>query len=92
MTESLVGARKRSALVKREGPRAALAYRPQDAAAAIGVSRSTVCRMIADGTIEARKLGGATLIRHEELVRVLDEAPLASATRAARARKAAGAC
>lgn len=63
----------------------ALAYRPKEAAAALGVSRSTIYEMIADGKLEARKLGGATLIRHEELVRVLEGAPLADATKAAQA-------
>ena len=62
-----------------------LAYRPKDAAALLGISRSTLYEMIASGKIEARKLGGATIIRHEELVRVLDAAPLADATKAAQA-------
>lgn len=61
----------------------ALAYRPKDAAAVLGIGLSTIYRMIADGQIEAKKLGTSTIIRYEELVRVLDGAPLADATKAA---------
>ena len=50
-----------------------LAYRPKDAALALGVSRSQIYRMIAEGVIKAYKLGGATLIRHDDLSRVLEE-------------------
>lgn len=63
----------------------ALAYRPAEAAAVLGVSRSTIYGMIAGGVLEARKLGNATIIRHEELLRVLDGAPLADATKLAQA-------
>ena len=58
-----------------------LAYRPKDAAAVLGVSRAQIYRMIAAGTVTAHKLGGATLIRHEELVRVLDGAVLIDITK-----------
>lgn len=60
-----------------------LAYRPKDAAAALGVSKSTIYQMIAAGELEARKIGAATVIPHAALVRVLDEAPLAPAAEAA---------
>ncbi|WP_280140954.1 helix-turn-helix domain-containing protein [Methylobacterium phyllostachyos] len=60
-----------------------LAYRPKDAAAMLGVSRSTIHQMIADGEIVARTLGSATLIPYSELARVLDGAALSAATKAA---------
>lgn len=61
-----------------------LAYRPKDAPAVLGVSKSTIYQMIADGDLEARKLGAATVIPHTELVRVLNEAPLTNAAKEAR--------
>lgn len=71
----------RTKIVKAGG----LSYRPAEAAAVLGISRSTIYGMIADGTLEARKLGGATVIRHEELVRILDCSPLADVTKSAQA-------
>lgn len=62
-----------------------IAYRPKDAAAVLGVSKSTIYQMIADGDLEARKLGAATLISHDELSRVLLAAPLTPAAKAAQA-------
>ncbi len=62
-----------------------LSYRPKEAAAMLGVSRSTIYQMIADGDLPARKLGMATLIRHEDLARVLDAAELSPSTKAAQA-------
>lgn len=55
-------------------PRAfpALAYRPQDAADAIGVSVSTIYGMIDRGALKTVKFGTATVIRHEELVAILE--------------------
>ncbi|SDM99683.1 DNA binding domain-containing protein, excisionase family [Methylobacterium phyllostachyos] len=49
----------------------------------LGVSRSTIHQMIADGEIVARTLGSATLIPYSELARVLDGAALSAATKAA---------
>lgn len=68
-------------------PRSArsLAYRPRDAAEMIGVSKSTIYQMIADGKIESRKIGAATVILHDELTRILDGAPLSPTTKAAQA-------
>lgn len=60
-----------------------LADRPKDAAAFLGVSRSTIYQMIGDGQIAARKLGAAAVIPHSELARVLDGAALSTATKAA---------
>lgn len=61
-----------------------IAYRPGDAARVLGVSRSTIYQMMADGKLEARHLGGATLIAHAELVRVFESAPLTPHTKFAR--------
>lgn len=62
-----------------------IAYRPAAAAQVLGVSRSTIYQMMADGKLAARHLGGATLIAHEELVRVLEAAPLTPHTKFAQA-------
>lgn len=62
-----------------------LAYRPAAAAQVLGVSRSIIYQMMADGKLAARHLGGATLIAHEELVRVLEAAPLTPHTKFAQA-------
>lgn len=61
-----------------------IAHRPGDAARVLGVSRSTIYQMMADGKLEARHLGGATLIAHEELVRVFQSAPLTPHSKFAR--------
>ena len=60
-----------------------LAYRPKDAAVALGVSRSLIFEMIAEGRLEARKLGTATVIPYASLAAVLAGAPLAEATKRA---------
>jgi len=62
-----------------------IACRPKEAATVLGVSKSTIYQMIADGDLEARKLGSATLIPYDELVRVLGSAPLTPAAKAAQA-------
>lgn len=51
-----------------------LAYGVDEAADSLGVGRSTVWRWIQEGRLKTLKLGGRTLIRREELVRLLDEA------------------
>ncbi|KQQ21677.1 hypothetical protein ASF56_18400 [Methylobacterium sp. Leaf122] len=61
-----------------------IAYRPGDAARVLGVSRSTLYQMMTDGKLEARHLGGATLIAQEELVRVFQSAPLTPHSKFAR--------
>ncbi|WP_327796371.1 helix-turn-helix domain-containing protein [Methylobacterium radiotolerans] len=57
---------------KAEAPRAApvdpLAYRPRDAAAAIGVSEALLYELISEGALPARKLRGATIILRSDLV------------------------
>ena len=50
----------------------------------LGISRSTVYKMIADGRLPARKLGAATIIRRCDLEAFLDAAPFSAATEAAR--------
>ncbi|KAB7786002.1 helix-turn-helix domain-containing protein [Methylorubrum populi] len=61
-----------------------IAYRPGDAARVLGVSRATIYKMMTDGKLEARHLGGATLIARAELVRVFESAPLTPHTKFAR--------
>ena len=46
-----------------------LAYRVEDAAAAIGLSRSTLFEYIKHGRIPSRKIGNSTIIRHCDLER-----------------------
>ena len=58
-----------------------LAYRIEDAAAAIGISRSTLFEYIKHGRIPSRKIGSSTVIRHCDLEAFLDAAPLSAATK-----------
>jgi len=51
-----------------------LAYGIPEAAAALSVGQSTVWRWIQAGQLRTIKLGGRTVIRREELLRLLDEA------------------
>ena len=51
-----------------------LAYGIEEAAQAIGVGKSTIWRWVHDGRVKTIKLGGRTLIRREELMRLLDDA------------------
>lgn len=60
-----------------------LAYRIESAAAALGVGRSKVFKMIKDGEIPARKIGGSTVILREDLEAYLASTPIAEATKAA---------
>ncbi|ACB79510.1 helix-turn-helix domain-containing protein [Methylorubrum populi] len=64
-----------------------LAYRIEDAAAAIGISRSTLFEYIKDGRIPSRKIGASTVIRHRDLEGFLDAAPLSVATMKAQANR-----
>lgn len=52
-----------------------LAYRVEDAAEQISVGRTTIYALIKDGQIVTRKLGRLTLIRHNELEKLLDALP-----------------
>lgn len=51
-----------------------LAYGVAEAATTLSVGKSTIWRWIHDGRLRTVKLGGRTLVRHEDLVRLLDEA------------------
>ena len=51
----------------------ALAYRPAEAARAVGLSRSLLYQLIRAGTIHAFKVGGATLISADEIRRWVAE-------------------
>ncbi len=62
-----------------------LAYRPQEAANMLGVSRSTIYQMVAEGRLVSRKLGAATVIPYVELQRLLDGTSLSAAAKAAQA-------
>lgn len=74
---------------KAEAPRAApvdpLAYRPRDAAAAIGVSEALLYELISEGALPARKLRGATIILRSDLVAFLEALPLTASSAKARA-------
>ncbi|MCJ2031272.1 helix-turn-helix domain-containing protein [Methylobacterium sp. J-043] len=64
-----------------------LAYRIEDAAAAIGISRSTLFEHIKEGRIPSRKIGVSTVIRHCDLEAFLDAAPFSAATEDAYRRR-----
>lgn len=64
-----------------------LAHRIEDAAGLLGVSRSTVFALVADGQIPARKIGRATVIRHADLLAFLEAAPASEATKRAQSPK-----
>ncbi len=53
-----------------------LAYRVDDAAQLVGVSKTTVWRLIKEGGLPARRLDGSTIIRHEDLTAFIDGLPL----------------
>ncbi|URD60468.1 helix-turn-helix domain-containing protein [Sphingomonas sp. KRR8] len=52
-----------------------LALRVNDAAAYIGLSRSRLYELIADGVIEARKLGARTVVPTSSLRAFVEAAP-----------------
>lgn len=52
-----------------------LAHRIPEAASMLGVSKSTIWRMVAAGTLEARKIGAATVIPHAVLEAYFEGAP-----------------
>lgn len=55
-----------------------LAYRPADAAAALGISRSRLYELMSAGKITGRKISlQVTVITRAELERYLDELPVA---------------
>ncbi|MCJ2012152.1 helix-turn-helix domain-containing protein [Methylobacterium sp. J-076] len=59
-------------------------YRPKYAARMLGVSRSTLYQMIAEHRLKVYKLEAATIIRYDDLMRLVDGAEPTSATAARR--------
>ena len=64
-----------------------LAYRVEDAAAVIGISRATLYELIQEGVIPSRKVGATTIIRHVDLDAFLNATPLSPATKRAQSFK-----
>jgi excisionase family DNA binding protein len=54
-----------------------LAYRIKDAARLLGMGKSKLFELIADGRLPARKIGGATVILRTDLISFLEHAPRA---------------
>ncbi len=52
-----------------------IAYRIAAAAEAVGLSRSRIYELIKDGTLEARKIGGCTVIPGASLRSLVADAP-----------------
>ena len=57
-----------------ESPAEKLAYNVSEAAAALGVSRTTIYNMVREGELETFKWAGRTLIRKDVIQRALDRA------------------
>lgn len=49
-----------------------LAYTPEEAAAAVHLSRARIYELIADGSLPSVKIGKSRRIRHDDLVALLD--------------------
>ena len=62
-----------------------LAYRVPDAAKMLGIGRSTVFEMIRSGKLDAKKIGAATVVTHDSILRAYQNAELADATKRAQA-------
>lgn len=54
-----------------------LAYSPTEAAKVLGIGRSTLFKLLANGDLSARKLGTRTLLSTDELQRYLASLPKA---------------
>ena len=54
-----------------------IAYPIADACRVVGIGRTNLYRLINEGKLEARKVGGRTLIPAESLRRLIDDAPSA---------------
>lgn len=52
-----------------------LAYRVDEAAAVMGIGRAKLWALIAEGRIQARRIDGATVVRHSDLEDFLASAP-----------------
>ena len=55
-------------------PPPALAYRINDFAKAVGIGRTTIYKLIAEGKVRPIKIGGRVLIPAPEIARLLREA------------------
>lgn len=55
-------------------------YSPRETEAILGISHATCYRLIAGGKLDARKLGGKTLITMELIERLIAELPKAGRT------------
>lgn len=55
-----------------------MAYRVADAVRVIGLSRSRIYELIAEGALEARKIGNCTVIPAVSLKALVDNAPRAT--------------
>lgn len=53
----------------------ALAFRPDQAAEAIGISRSALYELLRSRKLKGRKIGGATIVLRSELERFLQALP-----------------
>ncbi|MFC6747134.1 helix-turn-helix domain-containing protein [Methylobacterium persicinum] len=51
----------------------------------LGISRSLIYQMVAEGQIASKKFGAVTVIPHDELQRFLDSVEPSPATKAAQA-------
>jgi excisionase family DNA binding protein len=49
-------------------------YRPQEIARLLGLSKTTVYRLLASGRLPGRRLGSAWVVLEEDLRRALEEA------------------
>lgn len=56
-------------------PPARLAYRIDEACAAVGIGRDALYAAIRDGRLRARKYGRLTLIAHDDLARFIADLP-----------------
>lgn len=54
-------------------PMAPLAYRIPDAVRVLGVSKSKLYALAAEGKLKLSRVGGRTLVPHAELQRLIDE-------------------
>jgi len=50
-----------------------MAYRPEEAAAAIGVSRDMIFKLLASGQLKGWRIGAARLISADEIKRFIGE-------------------
>ena len=61
-------------------PAAKLVYRVAEVAKILGISEQTVFNHLATGLIQGRKLGGATVVLHDDMMQMLRDLPKATYT------------